>query len=118
MAQHTSHSNGAGGNHGHSEESHGHGSLKSYVIGFVLSIILTIIPLVVIMNDMLQGKAALIVLLGTAILQFLVQLLFFMHLNEENKPRYNLMTLLMGILIAGTIVAGSIWIMTYNAVAT
>ncbi len=31
-----------------------HGSLKSYIIGFALSIILTIIPLVAVMNHMLE----------------------------------------------------------------
>lgn len=109
MAQHTAHDN---------HESHeSHGSLKSYVIGFVLSLVLTIIPLVVVLNDMLEGTAAMVVLLGTAVLQFVVQLIFFMHLREEQKPRYNLMALILGIFILITIVAGSIWIMTYNQVA-
>ncbi|MFD0713606.1 cytochrome o ubiquinol oxidase subunit IV [Paenibacillus sp. GCM10027626] len=101
-----------GGSHG------GHGSLKSYTIGFLLSIVLTIIPLVAILNDMVKGTAAMVVLLVTAVLQFVVQLLFFMHLREEDKPRYNLITLIFGLVIVLTIVAGSIWIMTYNAVAT
>ncbi|MFC4101057.1 cytochrome o ubiquinol oxidase subunit IV [Paenibacillus xanthanilyticus] len=110
MAQHQD------GAHGHDAHG-GHGSLKSYVIGFVLSIILTIIPLVLVLNDYVEGTAANVVLLVTAVLQFLVQLLFFMHLREENKPRYNLMSLLLGLLIVLTIVLGSIWIMTYNTVA-
>jgi cytochrome o ubiquinol oxidase subunit IV len=106
MAQHTAHDN---------HESHG--SLKSYVIGFVLSLVLTIIPLVVVLNDMVEGTAAMVVLLVTAVLQFVVQLIFFMHLREEQKPRWNLMALLLGIFILLTIVIGSIWIMTYNTVA-
>lgn len=92
-------------------------NLKSYVTGFVLSIVLTIIPLVVVLNGLLEGTAARVVLLGTAALQFVVQLLFFMHLREEEKPRYNLMTLLLGLVILLAIVIGSIWIMTYNQVA-
>lgn len=94
-----------------------HGSLKSYVIGFILSLVLTAIPLIVVLNDMLEGTAATILLLGTAILQFVVQLIYFMHLKEEGKPRYNLMVLILGIIIVFTIVAGSIWIMTFNKVA-
>ncbi|MCY9594098.1 cytochrome o ubiquinol oxidase subunit IV [Paenibacillus chitinolyticus] len=113
MAQHTTHSGGA-----HDHEHHeSHGSLKSYVIGFLLSIVLTIIPLVVILNKMVTGKAAILVLLITAVLQFAVQLLFFMHLTDEKGPRYNLLTLILGLVILTTIVAGSIWIMTYNTVA-
>lgn len=94
-----------------------HGSLKSYVIGFVMSLVLTAIPLIIVLNDILDGTAAKVVLLGSAILQFVVQLMYFMHLKEEGKPRYNLMVLILGLVIVITIVAGSIWIMTYNKVS-
>ncbi|CAM3382828.1 cytochrome o ubiquinol oxidase subunit IV [Marinicrinis lubricantis] len=102
-----------------SQHTHGesHGSLKSYVIGFLLSIILTIIPLVVVLNDMMGRTASLVVMLGAAILQFVVQLVFFMHLKEGENARWNMMALLLGIIILLLVVVGSIWIMTYNAVA-
>jgi cytochrome o ubiquinol oxidase operon protein cyoD len=115
MAQHSEQgTHEAHGSHGAHES---HGSLKSYVIGFVFSLVLTAIPLIVVLNDMLEGTAATLVLLGSAILQFVVQLFYFMHLKEEGKPRYNLMVLILGLIIVLTIVAGSIWIMTYNKVA-
>lgn len=93
-----------------------HGSLKSYVIGFVASLVLTAIPLGIVLDDWLQGASARAALLICAVLQFIVQLVFFMHLREEKKPRFNLMALLLGIVILVTIVGGSIWIMTHNAV--
>ncbi|MEK3884095.1 cytochrome o ubiquinol oxidase subunit IV [Paenibacillus sp. PL2-23] len=109
----------ASSGHGHGHDGHeSHGSLKSYVIGFVLSIVLTIIPLVAVMNGMFSKQVTTVLILVMAILQFAVQLLFFMHLREEKKPRYNLISLIFGLVIMVTIVAGSIWIMTYNAVAT
>ncbi|MFC4599779.1 cytochrome o ubiquinol oxidase subunit IV [Cohnella hongkongensis] len=114
MAQQLNHDTHAADEHGAHES---HGSLKSYVIGFVLSLVLTIIPLVIVLNDVLEGAAAKVVLLGAAILQFVVQLVYFMHLKQEGKPRYNLMVLILGLIIVLTIVAGSIWIMTYNKVA-
>ncbi|GIO12867.1 cytochrome o ubiquinol oxidase subunit IV [Cohnella xylanilytica] len=115
MAQHpTGHSHDA---HAHGDSHESHGSLKSYVIGFVLSLVLTIIPLVAVLNDMVEGTAARVLLLVTAVLQFVVQLFFFMHLREEKKPRWNLMALILGLVIVLTIVIGSIWIMTYNKVA-
>lgn len=110
MAQHSEQT------HGHEGEHEAHGSLKSYVIGFLLSLILTIIPLVLVLNDWVEGTAAYIVLLGSAVLQFVVQLFFFMHLKEEKKPRYNLMVLIFGLVILLTIVGGSMWIMAYNKV--
>jgi cytochrome o ubiquinol oxidase operon protein cyoD len=109
MAQHS------GGSHGDAHEG-SHGSLKSYVIGFVISIVLTIIPLVIVMNGMFAHKTAVIILLVAAILQFAVQLLFFMHLREEGKPRYNLITLIFGLVIVITVIGGSIWIMMNNTV--
>ncbi|BBI36263.1 cytochrome o ubiquinol oxidase subunit IV [Cohnella abietis] len=114
MAQHSVDTHDSHGEHEHHES---HGSLKSYVIGFVMSLVLTAIPLIVVMNDLLEGKAATVLLLASAVLQFVVQLFYFMHLKEEGKPRYNLMVLLLGLIIVLTIVAGSIWIMTYNKVA-
>jgi len=108
MAQHNSHDA-----HGHEQ----HGSLKSYVIGFILSIVLTIIPLVVVLNDMMGKTGTLVVVLVTAALQFIVQLFFFMHIREEKSPRWNVMGLIFGLLIMMTIVVGSIWIMLNNVVA-
>ncbi|MCS7464867.1 cytochrome o ubiquinol oxidase subunit IV [Paenibacillus doosanensis] len=103
--------------HSHDAHSGSHGSLKSYVIGFILSIVLTIIPLVVIMNHMFSETARIAVILIMAILQFAVQLAFFMHLKEGENARWNIMALVLGLIILLTIVAGSIWIMTYNQVA-
>jgi len=99
--------------HGHEQ----HGSLKSYVVGFILSIVLTIIPLVVVLNDMMGKTGTMVVILGTAALQFVVQLFFFMHIRETEKPRWNVMALIFGLLMMLTIVIGSIWIMLNNAVA-
>lgn len=101
--------------HEHQEQTHG--SMKSYIIGFLLSVVLTIIPLVAVLNDMFNKKTTIVIVLITAVLQFLVQLLFFMHIREEEKPRYNLISLVFAIVMLLTIVIGSMWIMTYNAVA-
>ncbi|WP_424769094.1 cytochrome o ubiquinol oxidase subunit IV [Paenibacillus sp. sgz302251] len=102
----------------HAHDAHEtHGSMKAYVTGFLLSIILTIIPLVVVLNDLLSKSATTVLILVMAVLQFAVQLIFFMHIRDEKKPRYNLMALIFGLVILLTIVAGSIWIMTYNSVA-
>ncbi|WP_134687258.1 cytochrome o ubiquinol oxidase subunit IV [Brevibacillus migulae] len=98
-------------NHVHSEN---HGSLKSYVIGFVLSIVLTIIPLVLVMNNVMSGGPLVITIMVMAVLQLFVQLFFFMHIREGEKPRYNVQALILGAVIVFTIVAGSMWIMTFN----
>ncbi|MBB6734451.1 cytochrome o ubiquinol oxidase subunit IV [Cohnella zeiphila] len=102
------------GGHGHGAEEGRHGSLKEYATGFALSIVLTIIPLLAVLNRWMTGMGALLVILVAAVLQFAVQLLFFMHLREEKGPRYNLMALILGIVVVVTVIAGSIWIMANN----
>jgi cytochrome o ubiquinol oxidase subunit IV len=92
-----------------------HGSVKSYVIGFVLSIILTIIPLVLVLNHMLPVGPTVFGIVAMAVLQFLVQLFFFMHVREGERPQYNVMALILGMIFVITIVAGSVWIMSFNS---
>lgn len=105
---------GAHSGHAHGAKESSHGSLKEYAIGFALSIVLTIIPLAAVLNDWMTGTAGILVILIAAVLQFAVQLLFFMHLREEKGPRYNLVALILGVVVVVTVVAGSIWIMVHN----
>ncbi|MFD3273727.1 cytochrome o ubiquinol oxidase subunit IV [Paenibacillus dendritiformis] len=95
-----------------------HGSFRSYTLGFLFSIVLTIIPITAVLYGWVEGMANTIVLMTAAVLQFIVQLIYFMHLREEPKPRYNLVTLILGLIILLVIVVGSMWIMLYNMVET
>lgn len=97
-------------------EEHAHGSLKQYVIGFVLSIILTIIPLVAVLNDMFNQRTTLVILFATAVAQLLVQLLMFMHIRDEKGPRFNMVALVFAGVLLLTIVIGSIFVMANNVV--
>ncbi|MCM3786314.1 cytochrome o ubiquinol oxidase subunit IV [Neobacillus mesonae] len=106
--------------HNHAHDSHeNHGSFKSYVIGYILSIVLTIIPLIVVLNDVFSKQVNTIIILIMAALQFVVQLFFFMHIREgeAGKPKWNAMGLILGLLLVLTIVVGSLWIMMNNQVA-
>lgn len=106
--------------HNHAHDSHeNHGSFKSYLIGYLISIVLTIIPLVVVLNDMFDKTVNMVIILVMALLQFVVQLFFFMHIREgePGKPKWNVMGLILGLLFVLTIVVGSIWIMMNNTVA-
>ncbi len=87
------------------------GSLKSYTTGFVLSVVLTIIPYYLVVQDVLEGNILVAVLIGFAFLQLIVQLLLFLHLGQETKPRWNLMIFLFMMLMLSILVLGSLWIM-------
>jgi cytochrome o ubiquinol oxidase operon protein cyoD len=51
------------------------------------------------------------VVVGLAVAQLLVQLVFFLHLGREPKPRQNLVVFLFMLLVIGILVIGSLWIM-------
>ncbi|WP_079909635.1 MULTISPECIES: cytochrome C oxidase subunit IV family protein [Paenibacillus] len=86
-------------------------------MGFVMSLLLTAIPVAIVLGGWLTGITKAVVLMAAGTLQLIVQLWFFMHLRDEKKPRYQLISLLLGLVILIVIVAGSMWIMLYNMVA-
>jgi cytochrome o ubiquinol oxidase operon protein cyoD len=91
----------------------GHGSLKSYVIGFILSIILTLIPYHLVVNHVLTIEGTYIAILAFAVLQFLVQVFFFLHVTEGKSGKANVLALIFTIVVLVILVIGSMWIM-YN----
>lgn len=91
----------------------GHGNLVSYVIGFILSLILTLAAYFIVEEHLLTGVAQVSTIVGLCVIQVLVQLLFFLHVGSEPKPRWNYHMLLFTLLIVFILVAGTLWIM-YN----
>jgi cytochrome o ubiquinol oxidase operon protein cyoD len=98
------------------ETSHGsasNGSVKSYLIGFILSNILTVIPFAMVMNDLASHSTIIAFVVVTAVIQVIVHLNYFMHMNTASEERWNLVALLFTTMVIGIIVVGSLWIM-YN----
>lgn len=88
-----------------------HGSLKSYVIGFFSSLTLTGISFFLVTMKVLSGQYLIYTLVGLAITQAIVQLLFFLHLGQEPKPRWETLIFCFMVLILLIITLGSLWIM-------
>jgi cytochrome o ubiquinol oxidase operon protein cyoD len=88
------------------------GSLASYFIGFVLSLGLTVAAYLIVVNHALSGTWLPIALVTLGVLQLFVQLLFFLHLGRESRPRWNLIVLAFAVIVVGILVAGSLWIMS------
>lgn len=100
----------------HSHEQ-SHGTILSYSIGYVLSIILTLVAFALVGQHISSrhtehSHGSLIAWVSAlAIAQLLIQLLFFLHLHQEKKPRWNLMAFQFMVLVVVIIVGGSLWIM-------
>lgn len=90
-----------------------HGSTKQYVVGFLLSIVLTIIPFWVVMDGSFGKTIAVTVIGVTAVAQVLVQLVFFLHMDLSEAQRWTLISFVYTILTVLLLVIGSIWIMLH-----
>lgn len=97
------------------------GTLASYVAGYIFSIYLTITAYLVIYNHLFSNTTLAVIIVGLALVQFVGQLIFFMHLGKETKPRWKLVVTLCMIMVVSILVGGSLWIMTslrYNMTPT
>ncbi|AXA68559.1 MULTISPECIES: cytochrome o ubiquinol oxidase subunit IV [Pseudomonas] len=95
--------------HGHTAESHG--TFKSYMVGFILSVILTVIPFGLVMFPTFSKGATLAIVVIMAVVQLLVHLYFFLHLNTSEEQRWNVISFGFTVVIVGIVVVGSLWIM-------
>jgi len=85
-----------------------HGTMRSYIVGFLLSLVFTFIPYYMVVNHTVAGTALLSTILGFAVLQMLVQVIFFLHLGRGPKPKWNLFFFVATVGIILVVVAGSI----------
>jgi cytochrome o ubiquinol oxidase operon protein cyoD len=83
-------------------------SMASYVTGFILSLILTIVPYYLVTHHIVSGTKLLITILGFAVVQLFVQVIFFLHLGRGPKPRWNVYFFAAAISIILVVVGGSI----------
>ena len=70
-----------------------HGSVKSYLTGFVLSVILTVIPFALVMYPTLPKPVTAGVVAIFAVIQVVVHLIYFLHLNFSPHQRWNVTAL-------------------------
>ena len=89
-------------------ERHG---LASYLIGFVLAVILTAIPFWLVYTHTLPTSRIMWIIAGAAVLQILVHLRFFLHLSFTTTPKENLLALAFAAVLLCIMVGGSLWIM-------
>ncbi|MGY4877174.1 cytochrome o ubiquinol oxidase subunit IV [Vreelandella aquamarina] len=99
--------------HSSSSSTSSHGSVKSYVIGLLLSLVLTVIPFAVVMSGSLSLTTTVVVIAVTAVLQILVQLVMFMHMNTKADEGWNVMSFVFTLTILILVVGGSLWIMQH-----
>ena len=87
------------------------GSVRSYTTGFVSAIVFTLVAFAIASKRSIMGNKLIAILLGLALIQFVLQLLFFLHIGRESKPRWKQLVLVLMIVFVLILVLGSIWVM-------
>ena len=94
------------------------GTKTTYLVGFAISVALTLVAFGLVKvhvahhhnypsdNFMMAALALL------AVIQLFVQLVFFLHLGRESKPRWNAYALALAVTVVVIVVIGSLWIMS------
>ncbi|HVM58806.1 MAG TPA: cytochrome C oxidase subunit IV family protein [Candidatus Paceibacterota bacterium] len=86
-------------------------SLRTYLIGFGLSLLLTLCAYVLATRHMLSRGRLIEALLALALAQFFLQAASFLHLRGARASRDRLVVFATAIAIALILVSGSLWIM-------
>ncbi|GAA5416735.1 quinol oxidase subunit 4 [Paraliobacillus ryukyuensis] len=84
----------------------------NHVVGFLLSIVLTILAALVAMQTDFASNIKMWIIGTLAVFQALVQLIMFMHITEGKSGQINIINIVYSVFLAVVIVAGSIWILT------
>ena len=71
----------------------------------------TIAPYMLVVNNAVSGNALLLLLAVFAVSQVFVQLLFFLHLGQEKRPRLHSLAFGFMTMVVVIVVFGSLWIM-------
>jgi cytochrome o ubiquinol oxidase operon protein cyoD len=110
MTHSSDHSTGHS-DHGHSDQG-AHGSRKSYLIGFWLSVLLTAIPFYLVMSGVVQNKETTgVLLVAMAAVQIVVHMICFLHMNSKSESGWTMMSLIFTVIVVGIVLSGSLWVM-------
>jgi len=86
-------------------------SPRTYLTGLVLALVLTAIPFALVATNALSKSHTLISIGVAAIIQILVHLRYFLHLDLKSTPGENLVAIAFAAVLIFVMVGGSFWIM-------
>jgi cytochrome o ubiquinol oxidase operon protein cyoD len=96
----------------HHGESEPHGTLRGYLTGFLLSVVLTAIPFILVMTGMLDSKLATgLSIAALAAIQIVVHMIYFLHMNHKSEGGWTIMALIFTVVLVVIMLTGSFWVM-------
>ena len=105
---------GDGHGHGHGGVEIPHASLRDYLVGFGLSVVLTAIPFWLVMSGVLPSKQiTALVIMAFAVVQIVVHMIYFLHMNTTSENGWSMMALIFTIVMVVIALSGSLWVMSH-----
>lgn len=106
---HASHDHGHGG---HYQDDGPHSTFSGYMTGFVLSVILTAIPFWLVMAKVIPDRNTAVLVLGAfAVVQILVHMVYFLHMNGKIEGGWTLLSTIFSVVFVAITIAGTLWVM-------
>jgi cytochrome o ubiquinol oxidase subunit IV len=89
-----------------------HATLKRYLTGFALSIILTAIPFWLVMGKVIERPSVTVfVVLAFAAVQIVVHMVYFLHMNAKSEGGWTILALIFTLVLVVIALSGSLWVM-------
>ena len=96
----------------HHQDAGPHSTLSGYLVGFVLSVILTAIPFWLVMGKVIADKGTMALVLGVfAVAQILVHMVCFLHMNGKIEGGWTQLSTLFTVVFVAVGIAGTLWVM-------
>ncbi|KTE20647.1 cytochrome o ubiquinol oxidase subunit IV [Sphingopyxis sp. H050] len=95
----------------HGEIEMPHASMRDYLVGFVLSVILTAIPFWLVMERPLSTGATAAIIMILAAAQIVVHMVYFLHMTPKAEDGWSLTSLVFTVIVVVIMLAGSLWVM-------
>ena len=86
-------------------------TVKEYVIGFALSVILTAIPFALVMAHAAAPTVLIPAIIAVGVVQIGVHLKCFLHMKRGSSQLWNNAAFVFAAIIVGILIVGSLWIM-------
>lgn len=115
MSAHAHNSHSQAAHAGHDDHHHGegpHSTFSGYMVGFILSVILTAIPFWLVMSKVIADRnTAVLVLGGFAVLQILVHMVCFLHMNGKLEGGWTMLSTIFTVVFVAIGISGTLWVM-------
>lgn len=98
----------------HHGDGQAHSTFSGYMLGFVLSVVLTAIPFWLVMSGTLPSKQiTALVIMAFAVVQIVVHMVYFLHMSPRSENGWTMMALIFTIVMVVIALSGSLWVMNH-----